>query len=132
MMRSQVLIDKAAIGLSLLCAVHCLAFPLLLVSIPSIAALALDGEAFHIWMVIVVIPSSLYALTVGCRKHGQYRLLLIGCIGLSCLVLALALGHALLGEVGEKALTVIGAIIVSYSHFRNYRSCQHQQDDFCH
>ncbi len=51
--------DKMAISLSLLCAIHCLALPLLIVLLPSITALQLYGEDFHLWMLLAVIPTSL-------------------------------------------------------------------------
>ena len=60
--------DKFAIGLSMLCAIHCLLLPLLLIALPSISALQLQNEAFHFWMLATVIPTSLYALTIGCKK----------------------------------------------------------------
>ena len=61
--------DKFAIGLSMLCAIHCLLLPLLLVALPSISALQIENEAFHFWMLAAVIPTSLYALSMGCKKH---------------------------------------------------------------
>lgn len=68
-MRSgQSIMDKFAIGLSLACAIHCIVLPVLLVMLPSLAALQLDDEAFHIWMVAAVLPSSIYALSMGCKQ----------------------------------------------------------------
>ena len=127
----QMFTDKAAIGLSLLCAIHCLASPLAIVLLPSLAALPLDGELFHIWMVVAVLPTSAYALTMGCRQHKQYRLLVVGLLGLACLLLAVILGETLLGEAGEKLLTSLGAGIIAYGHFRNYRLCQDQWNCNC-
>ncbi len=127
----QTFTDKMAISLSLLCALHCLAFPLLIVLLPSLAALPLNDEAFHIWMVLAVIPTSIYALTMGCKQHKRYHLLTLGCIGLACLVMAVALGEVLLGEAGEKILTAVGAGIIAYGHYKNYRLCQNQDKCAC-
>lgn len=127
----QVLSDKSAIGLSLLCAIHCLALPLAAVLLPSIAVLPLADEAFHYWMLIGVLPISAYALTMGCKKHQHYRLLIIGGVGLSILVFAAFAGHDLLGETGEKTLTVIGAMILALGHILNHRRCQYQDRCDC-
>lgn len=127
----QAFTDKTAIGLSLLCTLHCLAMPFLFVLIPSAAALPLDNEAFHLWMVVAVIPTSLYALTQGCKQHKRARLLGLGSIGLAFLILALILGESLLGEIGEKIFTVIGAAIIAYAHYRNYQLCQLSDDCAC-
>ena len=72
-----------------------------------------DNEAFHLWMVVAVLPSSLYALTMGCKQHKRYQLLIWGIVGLALLVLALALGEERIGEWVKKALTVLGATLVA-------------------
>lgn len=127
----QTTTDKAAISLSILCMVHCLLLPLLAVLLPSIAALPLQDEVFHIWMVIAVVPISAYALTMGCKKHKRYQILFIGSIGLLTLSVVAFLGHDWLGEELEKAFTVIGAIIIAIAHIRNYRLCQNQNVCAC-
>lgn len=127
----QILTDKIAIGLSLACAIHCLALPLLLVLIPSLSALQLDNENFHFWMVIAVIPTSAYALSMGCKKHKKYRLLFMGLIGLALLIAAISIDEEIIGESGEKILTLAGASILAIGHFLNFRLCQKHEDCKC-
>ena len=127
----QAVTDKFAIGLSLGCAIHCLFLPILLALLPSMTALQLDNEAFHFWMLAAVLPTSIYALTLGCKQHKRYRLLILGFIGLGLLVLALALGEERIGETGEKILTVIGAGFVAFGHWFNYRLCHAQEYKDC-
>jgi hypothetical protein len=115
--------DYTSIGLSLACAVHCLALPLLLVAIPSLASLGLDNELFHLWMLVAVIPISIFALTLGCKKHNRYSLLLLGFLGIACLISAVLL-EGLLGETGEKVLTLIGASLIAWGHFTNFKLCK--------
>lgn len=124
MRTAQAVTDKFAIGLSMMCAIHCLALPFLLVLLPSMAALQLDNEAFHLWMVVAVLPTSIYALTLGCKQHKRYRLLILSVIGLALLVMGLVLGEVLIGEAGEKLLSVIGAGFVAAGHWFNYRLCR--------
>ena len=116
--------DKLAISLSILCTLHCLILPLLVVLLPSIAALPLQDEVFHIWMVIAVVPISIYALTMGCKKHRQYLMLLIGAVGLLILSVVAFLGHDLLGEVIEKVFTLLGAFTIAIAHVWNFRLCR--------
>jgi len=120
----QALTDKTAISLSLLCAIHCLLFPIAVVSIPSLAALPLEGETFHLWLLAGVIPISLYALSMGCKQHQRYHVLPIGLAGLFCLIAALILGERFNSELIEKSLTILGAIIIAISHLKNFRLCQ--------
>jgi hypothetical protein len=116
--------DKFAISLSMLCAIHCLLLPLLLVALPSLGALQLQNEAFHFWMLAAVIPTSIYALTIGCKKHHRYRLLSWGISGLILMLLAVFFGHDIAGESGEKILTLLGAILVVIAHWGNFRRCR--------
>lgn len=127
----QLLTDKVAIGLSAACAMHCLIFPLLVIWLPAFAVLPLADEAFHVWMVVVVIPTSIYALTLGCKQHKRYQLLSLGLLGLACLIVAIVFGELLLGAAGEKILTVIGALTLAIGHFKNYRLCRQQIECAC-
>jgi len=123
----QALTDKFSIGLSILCAVHCLLLPLLLVALPSLGALQLQNEAFHTWMLLAVIPISIYALTMGCKKHQRYQLLYWGFSGLLLMVLAVIFGHDIGGEAGEKILTLLGAIFVVIAHWKNFKRCKNNR-----
>lgn len=130
MKMTQAATDKLAIGLSLVCAIHCLTLPFLLALIPSIGALQLDNEGFHLWMVLLVLPTSIYALNLGCKQHQRYQLLLLGCFGLTLLVLALVL-EDMVGETGEKLLTLTGATFVALGHWLNYRQCKKRARQDC-
>lgn len=131
MKQLQAIADKTAISLSFICTLHCLALPFAVVLLPAFAATNLEDEAFHLWMVIAVIPTSLLALSMGCKKHRDYRVLLLGITGLSLLILAALFGHDLLGESAETAVTVLGSIIIAAGHLLNHRLCQHSSCE-CH
>lgn len=129
MSKLQPLTDKAAVGLSAVCAVHCLLSPIALVMLPSLATLALDDEAFHLAMLMAVVPASLVALTMGCRRHGRVEIYFAGGAGLTVLALAAVLGHDVLGDVGEKVATLMGALVIAFSHVKNYRLCSQTHCD---
>ena len=118
-------LDKAAIGISTLCLVHCLLLPVALVLLPSASILAtLSDEIFHLGMIVVVLPTSIIALTLGCRRHRAISVVALGTVGLTILVLAALFGHDLLGEAGEKIVTIVGACFVAAGHLQNFRLCQ--------
>ena len=131
MEREQMVTDKFAIGLSLICAIHCLALPLLLIILPSMIALQLDNEIFHTLIIITVLPVSIFALTLGYKKHKHNWLLIVGFTGLLLLVIAVILGEETTGEFGEKLLTVLGASLVAAGHLWNFRLCQQLADCAC-
>ena len=125
-------LNGLAIGLSALCVVHCLATPLLIILLPSLAALQLDNEAFHRWLLIGVIPTSMFSLLMGCKQHQFYRVLTIGLGGLLVLVSAIFVEDLRYGEILEKVLTVSGACIVAFGHYLNFRLCRDLDDCECH
>jgi hypothetical protein len=120
-------IDKAAIGLSMICATHCLLLPVALVMLPALATNTFGDESFHLWMLLAVLPTSLIALTIGCRQHLNFNVMAIGITGLSILTLAVFFGHDLLGETGEKLASLLGASIIALSHFLNHALCKRLQ-----
>lgn len=121
---ASLVLDKASISLSVVCAIHCLLLPLALVLIPSMAVLPIADERFHQLLVVLVLPTSLFALTIGCRRHRQWRVMVCGALGLTVLFLTVLAGHEMLGEFGEKSLTLLGAILVAISHIINFRQCK--------
>lgn len=125
--------DRLAIGLSVLCAFHCLALPLLVALLPAAIGMKLESESLHFWMVAGVLPTSLYALTIGCKTHSNLSVVAAGILGLVLLIVAIANGMLGFGEVVEKSLTMAGATLIAIAHFLNYRLCRHDNHSCnCH
>ena len=102
-------LDGAAIGLSALCAIHCLALPIALTMLPVIATIPLGDESFHKALLFLVIPASAIGLTLGCRRHRQWLVMFWGVSGLLVMTFAALFGHDLFGEALEKVATLFGA-----------------------
>lgn len=120
-------LDKLAVSTSALCAIHCLSLPLLLGFLPALGTTIFGQESFHTTLLWLVIPLSLVALSLGCRKHKDLRVLLIGLAGLVVLIAAAVMGHDLLSETGERVMTLIGASAIAAGHLRNYSLCRRVQ-----
>ncbi len=127
MKSSQSVMDRMAIGLSVICTVHCFATPVILALLPSFAVMQIDSEQFHLWILAAVMPTSLLALSLGCKKHKRTRYMVSGVTGLAFMIFAVLLGH----EVLEKALTLIGSAFIAVAHWFNYQQCLKQNDDNC-
>jgi len=115
--------DKIAISFSVVCALHCLLLPIAVIFLPSISATFLGTEDFHKTLLYFVIPSSIIALSLGCKMHGKYEVYSYGFFGIGALLFASFFGHDYFGEVGEISLTLIGAGIVSLGHYKNQKLC---------
>ncbi len=100
MAKLQILSDKLAIGFSMVCVIHCLVLPILLILLPPLSGLfALDDEMFHQWVLYAVVPISIAAL----------------------IILSTTLGHDLLGETGEVVISILCSMITAYGQFGNYQ-----------
>ena len=122
--------DKAAIGFSALCIAHCLLLPIGLALLPSVAIIGvLSDELFHSLLIVLIIPTSLVALSLGCRLHKSWLVLLLGAAGMSILVLTAFFAHDLLGEQLENVATILGAMLIAASHAQNFRLCRRKECD---
>ena len=115
--------DRIGIGISGLCAVHCLFFPVTLALLP----LWPFAEVVHRWshpvLFILIVPTVLFAV----RKHSKTFLIpMLLYSGLSVVGLAWLL-HDWIGAWGEAFMTLIGSILLISGHWRNYRHHQKQK-----
>ena len=131
MFRAQLMNDRLAMALSSACAIHCFLTPSFVLLTSGLISFSFDNELVHNLILFVAVPISLYALISGYSNHKIFYLLPIGIVGLSALVLAVAMGETLLGELGEKSLTLIGSFLVVFAHFKNHQVCK-ELDCECH
>ncbi|CAI8329146.1 MAG: Uncharacterised protein [Rhodobiaceae bacterium UBA7378] len=116
--------DKFAVSTSTICAVHCICLPLLLGVFPAIGTTLLGEEVFHERLLWAVIPLSLAALSLGCAKHKDRSVLMLGLLGVAVLIFTASAGHAGLGEFGERTMTLVGAFTIAVAHLRNFKLCR--------
>ncbi|KZN58648.1 hypothetical protein N473_04245 [Pseudoalteromonas luteoviolacea CPMOR-1] len=116
--------DRVSIGLALLCLAHCLLLPLMVLALPFLATSFLKQEAFHQMLLVGVLLTSVLALYSGCKTHRKWQIFGGGIVGLVVLSIAALFGHDWFGEFGESILTVIGSLIVAYSHLINIKTCK--------
>ena len=121
------LLDRSAIVLSMICVVHCLALPVAIIMLPALSAYWFADENFHLLLLYLVLPTSVIALGLGCRRHRMFKMMLWGSAGLLCLTVAALLGHDRLGEFGEKGLTLLGAWLLVVAHTYKFRNCLQSQ-----
>ncbi len=105
-------IDGAAISLSGLCIIHCLALPLLAAILP-IAGMWAEAEWVHKLFVVAALPLSGFAIARAFSSKGQTLFIALALTGLSLLV-ASAFVEAL--HDYETVLTVAGALMLAAAH----------------
>ena len=116
--------DKAAIGLSLACALHCLMVPLLMALFPPGVLSGLGDERIHLGLLFLIFPISVFSLTFGCRVHRNLTVVAVGVTGICILIFSAFLAHDMGGESLETAGTLLGSGIVALSHALNFKFCR--------
>lgn len=122
-------LDALAMLLSGLCLLHCLALPVLVAALPLAASSLVVDERFHQWLLLGAVPTSLFALGWGWRRHHSPLVLWLGVIGLILMVFAaFGVQFEWIDATGERALTVAGAVMLAIAHLRNYQLRHHGHD----
>ena len=129
-MKSQLISDKFAMSLSAICMVHCLFAPSLIILSYSSLALTVESELIHKTILLLTIPFSIFAISLGYKNHPNNSIIYTGIAGLTILISALLIGESI-GENAGLILTTIGSLMVIACHYRNYRICKKVNCD-CH
>ncbi len=129
--------DKFAILLSGICALHCIAAPIIASIVPLLTATVHHGEGihefwFHQFILLFILPVSLIALVTGFKTHHKIVPVMIAGLGLTILTsTALFAEHLLANHTitheGETMLTVIGGIVHALGHILNLQSARRKQ-----
>ena len=148
-------LDHLAIGMAAVCAIHCLLTPILIMAIPIIATSFFVHQDFHLWMIFLVLPTTIFAVFMGCRNHKDRVVLALSAIGLSVLLFALIQERVRYASEGDVAvssadcetcardlsaepipmqagvwLNAIGGVFLASAHVRNFRLCR--KSSCCH
>ena len=129
----QKIIDNLGITVSSVCAIHCLLLPAIFIIAPYSF---LASHEFHETLIYFILPCAAIAFILGCRKHGDVKVAIMGTLGVMLLASSLLfhdIFHA--EEHSEELITVLitiaGSVMLILSHLRNRKLCS-QEDYACH
>ena len=115
--RSSGAFDRAAIALSGLCLVHCLASAVLLAVLASAGGLLLSPVIHEVGLVLAIL-FGMVALGRGIFQHGFMMPASVGGLGLGVMAGALTLPHSGM----EVVYTILGVAILALGHDLNRRA----------
>ncbi len=115
-------LDRGAIGLSLLCLVHCLALPVVALALPALAEALPRQWWVHPLIFAAAAPLASVALVRGWSAHRDRRPAVLGATGLTLLAFGLVAGE---GSATEVVLTVLGGVTIAAAHLLNWRLSGH-------
>lgn len=116
--------DVLGLSGSAACAIHCLLIPLLLISSTTLPVSFFTDESFHRAMLWIAIPAAILAFSLGCWRHRDRLVFILGLLGVAGLFLSAFVAHDLLGETGERVGTIASAAALVTAHVRNWRLCR--------
>jgi len=116
--------DYIGIGLSLLCLIHCLAFPVLISFAPAMLRGLPGDDVTHRSLAVAIAFVGFLAFRSGYRVHRR-RWVLAGFVtGLLLVSVAAILGDAVITGYGEAAITVSGSLLLVTAHLVNRSFCR--------
>ena len=116
------LLDRAGIGISVVCLIQCIALSATIVLAPFVSLGVFGSDLFHRGLLAVIVPVSATALALGYRAHRRGAPLLLGGAGLATLVAAAWLEAAGLPPLAASLVTSIGGVLLILAHRSNLRS----------
>ena len=129
----QKIIDNLGITISSVCAIHCVLLPAIFIIAPYSF---LASHEFHEALIYFILPCAAIAFTLGCRKHGDIKVALMGSFGIILLASSILLHEIFHSEEHSEELTTVlitvaGSIMLILSHLRNRKLCL-KEDFACH
>lgn len=115
---ASILWDKFGIGVSGICAIHCLFFPAIISLLPVFTFAPYLHEWAHPLFLVLLLPIVYYAAK---RSHFDRRITSLLVIGFLFVLAGWLLGHFWLGLAVETTLTLIGSFVLIAGHWLNYR-----------
>ena len=129
----QKIIDNLGITISSVCAIHCVFLPAIFIIAPYSF---LASHEFHEALIYFILPCAAIAFVLGCSKHGDLKVAVMGTLGVMLLASSLLFHEIFHAEEHSEELitvliTIAGSVMLILSHLRNRKLCL-QEDYACH
>ena len=129
----QKIIDNLGITISSVCAIHCVLLPAIFIIAPYSF---LASHEFHEALIYFILPCAAIAFVLGCRKHGDLKVAVMGTLGVILLASSLLFHEIFHAEEHSEELitvliTIAGSIMLIISHLRNRKLCL-KEEFACH
>lgn len=115
---ASLLWDRLGVSVSVICAIHCLFFPVLIAVLPLASGTLFLSEWLHPLFIALIAPTVYFASK---RSHFDPAITRLLVSGLVLIVAGWLIGHYWLGFWVEAGLTLSGSVLLIYGHWLNYR-----------
>jgi hypothetical protein len=118
---ASILWDRFGLGISTICAIHCLLFPVLIAVLPLASTAPFLEEWLHPIFVALIAPTVYFASK---RSHYDRKITGLLVSGFVLILFGWLLGHYWLGFWVETGSTLAGSLLLIRGHWLNYRHHQ--------
>jgi hypothetical protein len=118
---ASVLWDKLGIGISGVCAIHCLLVPVLITMLPLWDFATVMHDWLHPIFILLIVPTVYFASR---RSHYDRKITRLLSGGLILLLIGWPFGHFWIGLWFETTFTVLGSVVLVIGHWFNYKHHQ--------
>ncbi|MDF7822868.1 MerC domain-containing protein [Pontiellaceae bacterium B12227] len=138
------ILDRLAIGMAVVCGIHCLMMPIIIALLPIVTASFFAHEHFHLWMLLFVLPTTGFSIFMGCREHKDKWTATLSLTGLGIMIAVTAIEYATHSSCATCAgcsrsstapvppsawFNTIGGLFLASAHVRNFKLCRNSS---CH
>jgi glucan phosphoethanolaminetransferase (alkaline phosphatase superfamily) len=119
--------DKIGMFLSGLCVIHCLLTPIAIVLIGTGWLLSIAASPwFHIVLFLPVLLLVITSIAPTAWRSKSFAALSSALVGLIMMASAMFMhNHGHPGHAQEPYLSILGALLVFFGHWLNFRQCKH-------
>lgn len=121
---ASILWDKLGIGISGICAIHCLLVPVLIAVLPLLDFTTVMHDWLHPVFILLIVPTVYFASR---RSHFDKKITRFLFGGFFLVLIGWFPGHFWIGLWFETTLTILGSGVLITGHWFNYR--HHQSCD---
>lgn len=114
--------DRAGMGASLLCVLHCVLTPFVVGALPVLAA---TERQTHSLLAIAIVLMGMLAFIPGYYKHRRKSIPAKGVIGAALITAAVLLPETAGAETIETLLVLAGGVMLVAAHWRNAYWCRY-------
>lgn len=115
---ASILWDRFGLGVSVICAIHCLAFPVFVAILPLASAAPFLDEWLHPLFILLIAPTVYFASK---RSHFDKKITRLLVYGFNLILFGWLIGHFWLGFWVESGATFAGSILLIIGHWKNYQ-----------
>jgi len=117
-------IEKIGVVASLLCGVHCLLTPLIVVAAPSLSVHFADNPEIEHWLILFSLVSSFSVL--GFDAFRGHKSIIPLCIAAFGWALTLFSHHPAIGPDIHLIMSIVGGVIIAFAFLRNWQMRRHE------